>query len=121
MYHFNAPLINVFTYLYDNIYDNMSIFFPIIIYPASSTVYYGTRTLIREVFIIPDNEYNGPYGVYQSVNDTCPSNVTQCDGIKDCQLGTDETYCGEYADKDVTSMTLVEAGYKMAGALLNAN
>lgn len=71
--------------------------FPIIIYPASSTVYYGTRTLSREVFIIPGKEYNEFYGVHQSVNDTCPSNFTQCDGIKDCQLGTDETYCGEYA------------------------
>ncbi|XP_037534098.1 transmembrane protease serine 13a [Nematolebias whitei] len=61
-------------------------------------VYYGTSTLRREVFIIPDNEYNGPYGVYQRVNDTCPSNFTQCDGIKDCQLGTDETYCVRFGE-----------------------
>ncbi|KAK2847235.1 hypothetical protein Q5P01_010234 [Channa striata] len=30
--------------------------------------------------------------------ETCPSNAVQCDGIRDCQLGTDETNCVRFGE-----------------------
>uniref|UniRef100_A0A3P9H695 Peptidase S1 domain-containing protein n=1 Tax=Oryzias latipes TaxID=8090 RepID=A0A3P9H695_ORYLA len=31
-----------------------------------------------------------------SVSDTCPNNTVQCDGISDCELGSDETKCVKF-------------------------
>ncbi|XP_013860680.1 transmembrane protease serine 13a isoform X1 [Austrofundulus limnaeus] len=59
-------------------------------------VYYGTMKLERENFYKPNNQLNVPTTIAQIVNDTCPINATICNGIKDCQMGTDETYCVEF-------------------------
>ncbi|XP_017284517.1 transmembrane protease serine 13a [Kryptolebias marmoratus] len=74
-------------------------------------VYYGTRTLQTQNFGKPDYEYNGPNGGGQIVKDTCPSNTTQCDGIKDCQVGTDETYCVRFGEGNSLQVKTAENNF----------
>ncbi|XP_078023221.1 transmembrane protease serine 13a isoform X1 [Epinephelus lanceolatus] len=49
---------------------------------------YGTTTFIYHVPDEPDNETPS-----LSELDICPNTTVQCDGIRDCQLGTDERTC----------------------------
>lgn len=57
---------------------------------------YGTRIATTAIlYNKPDEQEveNPPV----SKNENCPENPVQCDGIKDCLLGSDETVCGEKA------------------------
>ncbi|XP_070761604.1 transmembrane protease serine 13a [Enoplosus armatus] len=60
-------------------------------------VRYGTR-LATVAILYNDKEdhayENPPLPKY----DTCPNNTVQCDGIRDCQLGTDETNCVRFGE-----------------------
>ncbi len=80
-----------------------------------TTVRYGTR--LATIAILNDN-----YDDYKDENpqlpdyDTCPNNTVECDAIRDCQLGTDETNCGEWVHThthrstriDLTSTRLIQ-------------
>ncbi|XP_040902734.1 transmembrane protease serine 13a [Toxotes jaculatrix] len=55
-------------------------------------VRYGTRLSTAEIHHDEDDDHrseNMPLPKY----DTCPNNTVQCNGIRDCQRGTDETNC----------------------------
>lgn len=58
------------------------------------TVRFGT-TMVTTAIIYHNEEYYIDDDPSPST-DTCPNSTVYCDGIKDCQLGTDETNCGEY-------------------------
>ncbi|KAM9358674.1 transmembrane protease serine 13a [Symphorus nematophorus] len=55
-------------------------------------VRYGTRLATVAILLGDDDDH-----IYENPSlpkdDTCPNNTVQCDGISDCQLGTDETKC----------------------------
>lgn len=57
------------------------------------TVHYGTRSV--ESSNHEDDKMNQLNNPSVSVSDTCPNNTVQCDGISDCELGSDETKCGK--------------------------
>ncbi|XP_044210899.1 transmembrane protease serine 13a [Thunnus albacares] len=60
-------------------------------------VRYGTRAATAVILYgNEDNDHrneNQPLPKY----DTCPNNTVQCDGIRDCQLGSDETKCVRFS------------------------
>lgn len=60
----------------------------------SNSVQFGTRVAIAAVLQDEndDQKYQNPP---VSVNDVCPNNTVQCDAVRDCTLGSDETNCGE--------------------------
>ncbi|XP_029302336.1 transmembrane protease serine 13a [Cottoperca gobio] len=53
-------------------------------------VRYGTRLATAAIFY---NEYDDYTDTNPQNDDICPNNTVQCDAIKDCQLGSDETNC----------------------------
>ncbi|XP_069004206.1 transmembrane protease serine 13a [Embiotoca jacksoni] len=60
-------------------------------------VRYGTRLATAAILYDEDEDHkneNLPLPMY----DTCPNNTVQCDGIRDCQLGTDETRCVRFGE-----------------------
>ncbi|XP_039987513.1 transmembrane protease serine 13a [Xiphias gladius] len=60
-------------------------------------VRYGTRLATAVILYNEGNDHkdeNVPLPNY----DTCPNNTVQCDGIRDCQLGTDETNCVRFGE-----------------------
>ena len=61
---------------------------------TQTTVRYGTRLATAVILYNEANDYRDE-NVLLPKYDTCPNNTVQCDGIRDCQLGTDETNCGE--------------------------
>lgn len=72
-------------------------------------VRYGTR--IATAVILYDEEddtiiENTPI----SPNENCPENAVQCDGIKDCVLGSDETVCVRFADGNSLQVKTAEDG-----------
>ncbi|XP_008285238.1 transmembrane protease serine 13a [Stegastes partitus] len=54
-------------------------------------VRYGTSTT-TVIFHPDDDDSESENEPFQEL-DTCPNNTVQCDAIRDCQLGTDETNC----------------------------
>nr|XP_046245101.1 transmembrane protease serine 13a isoform X2 [Scatophagus argus] len=55
-------------------------------------VRYGTR--LATVAILYDDDDDHVDEIHSVTRyDTCPNNTVQCDAIRDCQLGTDETNC----------------------------
>lgn len=78
-----------------------------------TTVRYGTRLATVAILQDDDDDHrneNLPLPNY----DTCPNNTVECDAIIDCQLGTDETNCGEWVHThtsthiDLTSSRLIQ-------------
>ena len=63
------------------------------LYSTTSTVRYGTRTAVN--LYDDDDEDGSRDDTTLPEYDTCSNNTVQCDAIRDCQLGTDETNCGE--------------------------
>lgn len=59
-----------------------------------TTVRYGTRLATAEILYDNDSDHNN-ISPSVMIKDTCPNDTVQCNGIKDCQLGTDETNCSE--------------------------
>ncbi|XP_004075456.1 transmembrane protease serine 13 [Oryzias latipes] len=57
-------------------------------------VHYGTRSV--ESSNHEDDKMNQLNNPSVSVSDTCPNNTVQCDGISDCELGSDETKCVKF-------------------------
>lgn len=58
------------------------------------TVRYGTRLATVAIVYDDDSDHiNETPPVFK--NDICPNNSVQCDGIKNCQLGTDEANCSK--------------------------
>ncbi|XP_032367327.1 transmembrane protease serine 13a isoform X1 [Etheostoma spectabile] len=60
-------------------------------------VRYGAR-LATAAHII--NEYNDDKIQIPPNADTCPNNTIQCDGIRDCKLGSDETNCVRFGSNN---------------------
>lgn len=58
-----------------------------------TTVHFGTR-LAAVPFPDDDNDHHDYENPPVFVDDRC-SNPVECDGVKDCTLGSDETVCGE--------------------------
>lgn len=38
------------------------------------------------------------------MSDICPNDTINCDGIRDCELGSDEMVCGECARNEVLAV-----------------
>ncbi|KAM3615407.1 uncharacterized protein V6R79_001786 [Siganus canaliculatus] len=55
-------------------------------------VRYGTRYATVPIYYSGGDDFKDEIPALTR-DDTCPNNTIQCDAIKDCQLGTDETYC----------------------------
>ncbi|MED6254428.1 hypothetical protein ATANTOWER_026142 [Ataeniobius toweri] len=75
-------------------------------------VYYGTRKLSDTGYGGgDDDDKNQPDDDnILTKYDTCPNNTYQCDGIKNCQLGTDETNCVEFGENNSLQVKTVEDG-----------
>lgn len=56
-----------------------------------TTVQYGTRPAAAP---LPDEDMRGYEDPPVFIDDKC-ANATECDAVKDCTLGSDETVCGE--------------------------
>lgn len=73
-------------------------------------VYYGTRTLSDNEY--SDQEYKDDSNENNilSEHDTCPNNTVECDAIKDCQLGSDETKCVQFGEDSRLQVKTVHDG-----------
>lgn len=84
---------------------------------TSTTVRYGTRLATTAILYNNDEDH-----VYESpplpMYDTCPNNTVQCDGIRDCQLGTDEFNCGERAHGHTSTHTDLTSTRLMHGQMV---
>ncbi|CAL8353763.1 unnamed protein product [Lota lota] len=58
-------------------------------------VRYGSRLRAVGVHGYDEDEAKSPYSAMRQ--DTCPSSTVQCDAMKDCNLGSDETDCVRFA------------------------
>ncbi|CAK6968156.1 transmembrane protease serine 13a [Scomber scombrus] len=70
-------------------------------------VHYGTR--VATAVILYEDDDDG----YRSENpkyDTCPNNTVQCDAIRDCQLGSDETNCVRFSADGSLQVRTAEDG-----------
>ncbi|XP_031152581.1 transmembrane protease serine 13a [Sander lucioperca] len=72
-------------------------------------VRYGTRLATAANLI---NEYDDDKNQNPSLPnyDTCPSNTIQCDAIRDCQLGSDETNCVRFGSNGALQVRTSQDG-----------
>ncbi|XP_077421997.1 transmembrane protease serine 13a isoform X2 [Vanacampus margaritifer] len=58
-------------------------------------VQYGTKVLTQDLFDDDDGQQDGDLDDNQSIMiiDSCPNTTINCDGIRDCELGSDEMNC----------------------------
>ncbi|RVE64830.1 hypothetical protein OJAV_G00129810 [Oryzias javanicus] len=57
-------------------------------------IHFGTRS--EESYHHDDDKYKPVDNPSVSVSDNCPNTTVQCDGINDCELGSDETKCVKF-------------------------
>lgn len=74
-----------------------------------TTVQFGTRLAAAPDNDNDEHDYENLPAIY---DDKC-SNVIQCDAVKDCTLGSDETVCGEQAHA-----TRVFAGFRISTGIM---
>uniref|UniRef100_A0A4W6EE15 Transmembrane serine protease 13b n=1 Tax=Lates calcarifer TaxID=8187 RepID=A0A4W6EE15_LATCA len=60
-------------------------------------VRYGTR-LATAAILYDDDDDDRNEDLPLPKHDSCPNNTVQCDGIRDCQLGSDETNCVRFGE-----------------------
>lgn len=58
------------------------------------TVRYGSRLASMVVLEEEDDDHTRDFLLKYEI---CPNNTVECDGIRDCHLGSDETDCGKYS------------------------
>ncbi|XP_061136448.1 transmembrane protease serine 13-like isoform X1 [Syngnathus typhle] len=77
-------------------------------------VKYGTRVFTQDLnnFDDDDDQQDVDFDDNQSVliRDTCPDNATNCDGINDCELGSDEMNCVRLAISNRLEVRTAEDG-----------
>lgn len=56
---------------------------------------YGSRLPPLVIFSDDNNDASSSGNQPPSSSDICPNTTVQCDGIRDCTFGTDETNCGK--------------------------
>ncbi|KAM7413081.1 hypothetical protein PAMA_020455 [Pampus argenteus] len=73
-------------------------------------VRYGTR--MTTAVILYGNEDDDHRSEDQPLPkyDTCPNNTVQCDGIRDCQLGSDETNCVRFGSDSILQVRTAKDG-----------
>ncbi|KAF7218912.1 transmembrane protease serine 13a [Nothobranchius furzeri] len=64
-------------------------------------VRYGIRAANSSFYYSGDSKNPQIANPHLTTYDTCPINATQCDGIKECQLGTDEMNCVRFIENNV--------------------
>lgn len=56
-------------------------------------VHYGTRVATAVIIYTDKDDGHQNENLPTQINDVCPNTTVVCDGIKDCQLGSDEAEC----------------------------
>lgn len=74
-------------------------------------VRYGTK--LASTYYSPDEDQ--PYGDYEETaiipeHDSCPNTTIQCDGVKDCLYGTDESICVRFGTDNNVEVRTAEDG-----------
>nr|XP_019943509.1 PREDICTED: transmembrane protease serine 13-like isoform X2 [Paralichthys olivaceus] len=70
-------------------------------------VRYGTRLATAAILYDKDDYYED---ASLPKYDTCPNNTVNCDGKKDCKLGSDETKCVRFGEENVLQVKTSEDG-----------
>ncbi|KAM4742693.1 transmembrane protease serine 13a [Anableps anableps] len=73
-------------------------------------VYYGTRTLSDTEYHSDNDNHHFDQNEVLPDHDTCPNNTVQCDAIKDCQLGSDETNCVRFGESNSLQVKTAQDG-----------
>ncbi|KAF0030431.1 hypothetical protein F2P81_017162 [Scophthalmus maximus] len=71
-------------------------------------VRYGTSLATVAMLYGDDDYYSGE--MLLPKYDTCPNDTVHCDGIKDCQLGTDETNCVRFGEDNGLQVKTAQDG-----------
>uniref|UniRef100_A0A8D3BLQ9 Peptidase S1 domain-containing protein n=1 Tax=Scophthalmus maximus TaxID=52904 RepID=A0A8D3BLQ9_SCOMX len=71
-------------------------------------VRYGTRLATVAMLYGDDDYYSGE--MLLPKYDTCPNDTVHCDGITDCQLGTDETNCVRFGEDNGLQVKTAQDG-----------
>ncbi|TKS81018.1 Transmembrane protease serine 13 [Collichthys lucidus] len=71
-------------------------------------VRYGTRLATAAILYGNGNEHYEEHRL--PVYDTCSNNTVQCDAIRDCELGTDETNCVRFAENNIVQVRTSQDG-----------
>ncbi|XP_045931003.1 transmembrane protease serine 13a [Micropterus dolomieu] len=77
-------------------------------------IWLGVRYSTRLATVTVDDDDDDDDHRYEILSlpkfDTCPNNTVQCDGIRDCQLGTDETNCVRFGEDGVLQVKSSQDG-----------
>lgn len=65
----------------------------LIMFPT--TVQFGTRLAVASLLDDDDDDNHKYEPPPISIDDSCSNDTVQCDAVRDCMLGSDETNCGE--------------------------
>ncbi|XP_056905456.1 transmembrane protease serine 13a isoform X1 [Takifugu flavidus] len=71
-------------------------------------VQFGTRLAV--VSLLGDDDKQGYENPPVSIDDSCSNNTVQCDAVKDCTLGSDETNCVRFAKNNSLQVRTSEDG-----------
>ncbi|XP_053729831.1 transmembrane protease serine 13a isoform X1 [Synchiropus splendidus] len=88
-------------------------------------VRFGTRLVSTTIYNNFEIEHSPDEDPLLPSHDTCPNNTVKCDGVSDCQQGSDETNCVRFAsdnslelmtDEDGRFLPVCSAGWSQAAS-----
>ncbi|XP_061576321.1 transmembrane protease serine 13a [Cololabis saira] len=72
-------------------------------------VHYGTRSATTEIHY-DDSKNDDNDNLPLPEHDTCSNSTVECDGIRDCQLGSDETNCVRFGEGNILQVKTAQDG-----------